>query len=361
VKNYLNTTLRNVFWFKKVNDNNELEMKPPFQRNPVWVTKQKSFLIDSILNGYPVPEIYMQEEIHGVSDVRYILVDGQQRIRAVLEYLEGKFKIDSKDSQKWGGKYFEDLEIDEKRKLLEYNFVVRILPIMDDDEIRTIFQRLNRNVVSLNKQELRQATYWGPFIKLMNDLANHPLWTKIDVFTQNDIRRMLDVEYVSELTIAYLHGLQNKKQSLDKYYQMYEETFEQEEEVRFVFDTVLTELIDILPNIDETRWSKKTDFYTLFLIFAKNKSKLPLDSEKKVIAREILTLFGKQIDESIKVVVPDSDEDSDRDETTDYYLTDFQTTSENVKIYVSGIRASSDLGSRRRREESLEKELSVVF
>ena len=58
-KNYLNTTNRNIAWFKGAFDRNELDMKPPFQRNPVWVTRQKSFLMDTILNQYPIPEIYM--------------------------------------------------------------------------------------------------------------------------------------------------------------------------------------------------------------------------------------------------------------------------------------------------------------
>ena len=58
---FLNTTNRTIAWFKQAHDNDELVMKPPFQRNPVWTYPQKSYLIDSILNGFPIPEIYMQE------------------------------------------------------------------------------------------------------------------------------------------------------------------------------------------------------------------------------------------------------------------------------------------------------------
>jgi hypothetical protein len=42
---YLNTTLRNIAWFLKTHKDGELDMKPPFQRNPVWVTRQKSYLL----------------------------------------------------------------------------------------------------------------------------------------------------------------------------------------------------------------------------------------------------------------------------------------------------------------------------
>ena len=63
MENYLNTTLRNISWFKSAHDRKELDIKPPFQRNPVWVTRQKSYLIDTILNKFPIPEIYMQETV----------------------------------------------------------------------------------------------------------------------------------------------------------------------------------------------------------------------------------------------------------------------------------------------------------
>ena len=97
MENFLNTTLRNVAWFKQVYERKELEMKPPFQRNPVWVTRQKSYLIDTILNRYPIPEIYMQETADEHGHAKYIIIDGQQRIRSILEFMEGKFSIDEKE------------------------------------------------------------------------------------------------------------------------------------------------------------------------------------------------------------------------------------------------------------------------
>lgn len=342
MKTFLNTTLRNVFWFKKVHEQKELEVKPPFQRNPVWVTRQKSFLIDTILNGYPIPEIYMQEIINENSTASYIIVDGQQRIRAVLEFLEGDYEIDAKDSPIWADMTFEELSPEEKKRIYEYNFVIRILPEMEDNEIRTIFQRLNKNVVALNKQELRQATYWGPFITLMNKISDFKYWTKIDIFSQNDIRRMLDVEYVSELAIAILLGLQNKKQNLDKCYEIYEEEFEHEESVTETFNVVLSELLKILPDISETRWSKKSDFYSLFLVFAKNVNKLPLAKDEREKVRQLLLEFGNEIDEYTK-----------SDVSKEIKFT------ENVTTYCAGIRATTDLGSRKRREEGLEKTLTL--
>ena len=344
MKPYLNTTLRNVLWFKAAHEREELDMKPPFQRNPVWVTRQKSFLIDTILTGFPIPELYMLEVVTGEGQSKHIVVDGQQRIRAILEFMAGEFAIDPKDSPTWADMSFDDLSEQDKKKIYTYNFVVRMLPELDDIQIRAIFQRLNRNVLALNKQELRQATYWGAFLNLMNEISDRPTWQLLRVFTQTDVRRMRDVEYISELTIAALNGHQNKKDRLDDYYQLYEEEFEDTSTVEELFTLVLMELTKTLPDITKTRWKKKTDFYTLFLVFAAHKDSLPFNKAKRKTAHRILHSFGADLDNYVKATAGKEEE-----------------FSENVRTYGAGIRASTDLGSRKRRFEGLEKELNDIW
>ena len=343
MENFLNTTLRNIAWFNQVRDNNELEVKPPFQRNPVWVNRQKSYLIDTILNKYPIPEIYMQETVDENGKAKYIIVDGQQRIRSVLDFISGLFSIDETDSPQFEGAYFKDLTAIQKKEFYQYNFVVRILPNISDKELRAIFQRLNKNVVALNKQELRQATYSGPFIKVMNQISDKEAFSKIGLFTPNDIRRMLDVEFVSELTIALLNGIQNKKDKLEYYYQIYEETDPNVLEIRENFDIILGEILKILPDIQKTRWRKKTDFYSLFLVFGNHIDDLPLDKEGRTCAMDLLIEFGENITKRMKI---SSDEK------------DF---SEEVEKYAKGMRATSDYSSRVYRNEALEDILQSVF
>src|ERR1700761_7643058 len=160
MSNIIQTTNRDIAWFKQANELHQLQMKPPFQRNLVWTTKQKSFLIDTILNGYPVPELYMQDITDETGSKIYTVVDGQQRITACLEFLNNQFQIDPKDSPSFADLSFDDLSLELKKKVYSYTFVIRQLPEMSDAELRDIFSRLNRNNVVLNSQELRQATYW---------------------------------------------------------------------------------------------------------------------------------------------------------------------------------------------------------
>lgn len=340
---FLNTTNRIIAWIKQVHDNGELEMKPPFQRNPVWSNSQKSYLIDSILNGYPIPEIYMQELVDENGNQKHVVIDGQQRLRACLEYIEGRYAIDS-ESPTWAGMTFDDLSAEDKKKIFGYVFIVRILPEMPDEEIRGIFQRLNKNVVALNEQELRHSTYWGPFIKTMEELANYKYWSTSGIFTPLNIRRMMDIEYISELAIAVLHGHQNKKETLDKYYRDYEEEFEYKDELISKFQHVLFEIENIFPDLKNTRWRKKTDFYSLFVYLAEKAEFLPLSSNVRDDVRTKLDKFEANVDKK-------------------YLSTDSQGIefAESVEDYARSIRASTDLGNRKRRHAALAKELDSLI
>src|ERR1041384_4430523 len=112
---FIDATTHTVAWFWKRYLSNELNMKPPFQRKPVWQDGQKAYLIDTILRGYPVPELYLQNLVSEDGAEEYIVVDGQQRIRACLEYLNNGFPLGA-DSASFAGLKFDDLDSQEKRR-----------------------------------------------------------------------------------------------------------------------------------------------------------------------------------------------------------------------------------------------------
>ena len=300
MNSYLTTTNRNIAWLRNAYEQGKLDVQPPFQRNPVWTEKQKSYLIDTILHGFPIPEIYMKEKVDEKGEDKYIIVDGQQRIRACLEYIKNEYPINKTDSPEWGDLFFEDLTSEDKKKIYNYNFVVRVLPDVEEEDLRKMFQRLNRNVVALNKQELRHATYWGEFITLMEKLSNEEFWLDTGVFTPNDIKRMNDVEYISELSICYLHGVQNKKDTLDKYYELYEQNFDSANEIESVIKTTIPEILKIIPNIKETRFRKKSDFYSLFYVLARHYKNLPFPSDVRNNLGNMLTKFSEDVEKCMR-------------------------------------------------------------
>lgn len=341
MKNYLDTSNQNIAWFRKQYDLGQLEMSPPFQRNPVWTINQKSFLIDSVLLGYPIPEIYIQEKITDSGDSKYIIVDGQQRIRSILEFIRGDFAIAEGESQKWASFSFDDLSSDDKKNFFAYKFVVRNLPDTTDSEIRSIFQRINKNNIALNAQELRQSTYSGEFIKLMNKLADKSYWKDLGLFSAEKVRRMIDVEFISELAIAYLNGPQNKKDKLDYYYTLYETEFNDSEDLEKLFDNVCNEIISLLQDRQKTRWVKLIDFYTLFLVLADREGDLPFSKDDRVAISNKLVEFSNTINLYQK--------------NMEYRAT--VDSNSSLAKYCNGIRNSSDLKSRKDRFDALNEQL----
>lgn len=345
MKNYLETTTHNIAWFKNAEDAGELIISPQFQRHLVWTEKQMSYLMDSILHAYPIPELYIQENISSEGKSQFTVVDGQQRLRSILQFINGGFEIDETQSSNWGGLAFDDLTDEDKKRFFSYKFVIRILPEMEDAELRSIFQRINRYNYALNSQELRQSTYSGDFIKLMNEIADSDYWVEIDLFSASRIRRMLDVEFISELAIAYLNGFQNKKNKLDFYYMLYEQEFSEETKIRSLFNTIVPEIIKVLPDIKKTRWCKLIDFYTLFLVMAEFYDRVPLSSDMRTLLGDKLRRFSALVNE---VQSPKE-------------IQTFEEFSENILVYATGVRNSSDLASRKYRHNSLKNEIEPLF
>lgn len=326
---------------------NLLVLRPPYQRNLVWLDRQKAALVDTILRAYPIPEIYMQDLDAGDGQIQWVVVDGQQRLRACLEFLEGGFALDPDQSPEWGDVTFDGLGIESQQAILDYEFVVRVLPMMPEEEVRNIFKRLNQNVLALNRQELRHATYWGPFIKTMEDLSNLEFWSVSGVFTPNDVRRMLDIEFISELAVALLNGHQNKKDTLDDWYEAYEQDFEERERVQQLFRDITGEIGHVLPALRQTRWSNKSDFYSLFLVLGNHDGDLPLTRDQREELSERLTEFGEAVSRFTSRRATEQER---------------AAADEPVQVYGSAVqRAASDVGSRIVREAQLERFLDGVW
>jgi hypothetical protein len=343
---FLDTTTRTVAWLKNTLDAGQLTLKPPYQRNPVWSTPQKAALIDTLLRGYPVPEIYLQETVDAKGSEHHYVVDGQQRIRACLEFVQGDFHLDPEASPEYGEVAFEDLDPAAQQQIYAYKFIVRVMPNVPEEEIRFIFKRLNQNVVALNRQELRHSTYWGAFIQSMENLASDEFWTESGIFSANDFRRMLDVEYVSELAVGWLQGFQNKKDSLDKWYAAYEEEFPGRTDLEATFASVIGELRHVLPEMRRTRWRNKSDSYSVFLVFAEHADALPLTRGARQEANVRLVKFADEVSS---------------------YLTQVRAgrrprASKRVAEYAGAVRAAAtDLANRRVRAAQLESLLGSVW
>jgi hypothetical protein len=300
-----------IGWFRDQYVAGTLIIKPPYQRKPVWKARQKCYLVESILKGLPIPELYVQQAVSGDQAVRYAIVDGQQRLRAILQFIgverdveeadHNRFSLEMLDATSpWHGFRYADLSEDEKRKFIGYRLSVRVLETDDDGEIREMFARLNKFLTPLKAQELRNSTYSGPFVRLVSRYADDEYWAENRIVTAESIRRMGDIEFVSELVIGLLHGPQGGgAATIDEYYAQYEDyedEFPGQKGAMRLFEETLSSMREIMPKIKETRWGNKSDFYSLFVALGALLKKQVLPKKKRKGLKDALDDFADDVD-----------------------------------------------------------------
>lgn len=256
-------SLQTIAWILGRRSDGTLEISPKFQRRPVWMESERSELIDTILKMLPFPEVYIQSVLESATGVeRHVVVDGQQRITSILMFIDNEVALPS--SSDWQGQYFRDLSDVERQIFWNYKIVVRGLSETNDAEIRELFTRLNTNNFALNDQELRNARHKGRFKQVAERAADNPLFQEIGLFTARDIRRMLDVEFVSELILLNLEGVTNKKDMLDEAYARFELEFPDETKVESEFAATIGLIRTILAPSNISPAKTRSNFYSLY-------------------------------------------------------------------------------------------------
>jgi hypothetical protein len=258
-----NVTIQTIAWLNARRTDGTLEISPKFQRRAVWLDAERSQLAETVCSQLPFPEIYIHHETDPATGTqRHIVVDGQQRITSILMFIDGKINLPVNDN--WAGQYFADLDDDQKRNFWDYLIVVRSLSQTNDAEIRSLFELLNTNTVALNDQELRNARFRGRFKLAAERFADNPLFLTVGLFTPRDIRRMLDVEFASELLLLVVEGVTNKKDLLDEFYYQFEEDFPKEAEFEADFNSAMSLVRSLLVDDAQVSFRSKSNFYSLF-------------------------------------------------------------------------------------------------
>ena len=274
---------QSISWFQEHYKVGRLELRPPFQRKPVWLSKQRSFLVESILMDVPIPEVYVQVTQADDGSEQYGVVDGQQRLRTILQFvgIERAKDQEDEDINRFAlealpttsihkDKTFGDVTGEERKRFFQYEICVRFLYTDDRREVEDVFKRLNKFTLPLKPQELRNATYHGAFPKLSEQLADDEYWAVNRIVSPAAIRRMADIEMMSDLLIGLLHGPQGgSAKIIDQYYEQYEpfeDEFPEQNRIKRLFGSTLDTVKRLFPDIaDIPRWGNRADFYSLFV------------------------------------------------------------------------------------------------
>lgn len=333
-----------VSWILDLNDKKQLDLDPPYQRRSVWILKDKRFFVDTILNGYPAPPIFLHKSLDDNGRSTYHVVDGKQRLQTIIDFAANKIRIPDDFSDKsLQKKRWKDLERETKEKFWNYVLIVEMLPSVDDATIRDTFERINRNSRKLERQEIRHAKYDGWFITEAEAEAEKSEWKNFGIVTAARAKRMSDVQFISELFAVNLKGQINgfDQDWLDELYADYEEPEDDglfvEEDFRETVEStkiIIEQLVEAQPDI-KNHLKVLAHFYTLWGFLSVQISK---EFDVSAFGSEY-TSFMDKVTAAIKAAGNNEEQNAIED---------------TVRIYAANSRgASTDLTPRQSRHDQL--------
>lgn len=185
-------------------EQNNIDLTPSFQRRNAWNNDKRSKLIESILLGYPIPEIVLAEDKARRNS--FIVIDGKQRLLTIAGYKDNeKYKYwDNKSvpktrglNSRYNGKTYKDIESDAELFRLFQNSALRCTVISNyhsENSLYDIFYRLNAGSAQLSSQELRQALNKGGFSDFLIQVTNESSALRDVMNISEPDKRLRDVE-----------------------------------------------------------------------------------------------------------------------------------------------------------------------
>ena len=169
-------------------EGDDVNIRPEYQRRLRWTNKQKSLLIESLLLNVPIPPVFFFEN----DLASYEVMDGQQRLSAIKEFLSGDFRLRGLTIlSSLNGRGYTKLPPRVRRSLDRASVSAIVLLQESQGKIkkagtnrhyelrRFVFERLNTGGKRLSAQEIRNAVYGGRFNDLIVELSRDNVFTRI--------------------------------------------------------------------------------------------------------------------------------------------------------------------------------------
>jgi hypothetical protein len=280
---------------RQMHANKQLELSPPYQRRPVWKTKDRKLLLSSIFYGMPVPAIILHKrfDLKKKKNI-YDVLDGKQRIETILHFIE-VLSIEGeedwlirvkKNSEEVLDITFNELKskrFNKENKNLTDKFWNYTLPVIEfEGELvdffenpipsKDIFVRINSTGSALKKNEIRHANHNVLFFKLGEQLEKSYVnrfqhsWR---IFSNAEVQRYLFHEFLLELcTAIHFNKYTDRRKKLDELLTNYSWSSKETDAISKRFGQIITWIKSIFPDhvFINTRFKNKSDFYSLFVV-----------------------------------------------------------------------------------------------
>jgi len=320
-----------------------------FQRNLVWREVHKRDFIDTILMGYPFPQMFVSKgrvDVESMSTVSCI-VDGQQRCNAIVGFINGEFDV--------AGKRYVDMTETQKAEFLKYEIAVIELDLENNDpKVHDIFQRINRTSTSLTSIEKLASQYstseYMLVAKLLSDQItlerateddfredpNIPdefyVWAKKQrvknfgkllnergVFNAYEIARKTNLMHVLNMMTAVIGGFSNRNEGATEYLDDYALEFAAKDEVVADLERA-ADFVLKLGYRGKSYWLNKANVFSLIVATANLQRKgCGIDSQR---VRAALDDFEKILPAEYKLAATEAVNGTRARQLRDKYITD---------------------------------------
>jgi Protein of unknown function DUF262./HNH endonuclease. len=304
----------------------QINLNPPYQRRPVWKTRNRLLLLSSLFNGIPIPAVIFSTYFNSKKKRQiYDVLDGKQRIETILHFInfrtlkgEKELSVQYKNPKTTKNDSLTYSELSSKKvNKLHENLLEKFwqyeIPVIEYERGATdffgnpvptqdIFVRINSTGSPLKKNEIRHAENAGPFFELGEWLEKKYEKTFEDwkITSKYEVSRYILHEFILELCTAIQHGnYSDRRKELEDLVADYHWKKNELTKLKSKFVQIINWIKEIFPEgtIKVTRFKNKSDFYSLFVLLSKlvNTNYITKDKKANKIAGKFLLAFSKQI------------------------------------------------------------------
>ncbi|TWO69508.1 DUF262 domain-containing protein [Caenimonas sedimenti] len=262
-------------WYRK----KDLVANEEYQRaGRLWPTSAKSYFIDTILKSFPFPKVYFHEKLDKATKrPRREIVDGQQRLNCIFDFVDGKFAL-GKNAPGYEGQRFAGLPENTQEDFLTYTVSVDVIRNAERADILQMFRRMNAYTLPLNDAEKRHSEYFGEFKDWVNTMLDQfgQLFTDWNILTSRLVVRMADAELITDLALAIEEGIVSTSPAkLKSLYARYESAFPRRDEFTEKLSSTFEAITIGLSEIQGTYAMRTHVFHSLVCALLHNKYGLP--------------------------------------------------------------------------------------
>ncbi|MCY7678957.1 MULTISPECIES: DUF262 domain-containing protein [Bacillus] len=170
-------------------------LSPDYQRKYRSSIREESSIIESLLIGIPIPEVFLVISGENDAQIRHVM-DGQHRLNAIFRYINNKFPLKNLEiigeNPAYDNKKFSELDKKDKIKILGSHLSILEFESFEDPEVEIeLFKRYNRNTKPLEIQEIEMATYFSETSKFISNFINSLIEDSEDnLFHFDNLREM---------------------------------------------------------------------------------------------------------------------------------------------------------------------------